>query len=58
MATLRAWRGDSEPTSNLPRLNYQVFTGQHIWVPPGGTPDHGTVVPVGSLLIFDYGRFS
>jgi hypothetical protein len=57
MATLRAWRGDNEPTSNLPRLNYQVFTGQHIWVPPGGTPDHGTVVPVGSLLIFDHGTF-
>jgi hypothetical protein len=57
MAKLRAWRGDNEPTSNQPRLNYQVFTGHHIWVPPGGTPDHGTVVPVGSLLIFDHGTF-
>jgi hypothetical protein len=36
---------------------YQALTGQHIWIPIGGTVDHGTVLPAGLQVIFDFANF-
>lgn len=55
MATLRAWRGAAAASSSLPQLQYKALTGQHVYVPPGGNSDYGTVLPAGLQVIFDWG---
>jgi hypothetical protein len=34
---------------------YQALSGNHIWIPIGGTVEHGTVLPPGCQVVFDFG---
>jgi hypothetical protein len=57
MANLRAWANNTSTPATRSAFQFKGLTGEHIVVPPGGSAAYGFVVKVGTLIIFDWGRF-
>jgi hypothetical protein len=57
MANLRAWANSTSTPATRPSFQFRGLTGEHIVVPPGGSAAYGFSVNVGTLIIFDWGRF-
>jgi hypothetical protein len=57
MANLRAWANSTTTPAAKPALQFKGLTGEHIFVPLGGSAAYGFVVNVGTFVIFDWGRF-